>query len=106
MRSVYPETLPKTLLAAAYTSALFEWIEDDARLHPTNLATSLDQWLVILAGYASAVQARPIEMPFDPPDDLLPDLVALPSPWVVRIIGATEPWSPALLAVAWILFPR
>ncbi len=56
---------------AGLTNALFDWLEDEASVHPTNLATSLDEWLVILAGYASTVQARAIEMPFDPPDDLL-----------------------------------
>jgi len=53
------------------TNAMFDWIEDDAKPAPTNLATSLDEWLVILAGYMSTVEARPVDMPFDPPDDLL-----------------------------------
>lgn len=57
---------------AGLTNALFDWIEDDAKVHPNNLATSLDEWLVILAGYASTVEARPIEMAsFEPADDLL-----------------------------------
>lgn len=59
---------------AGLTNALFDWLDDDARVHPNNLATSLDEWLVILAGYASAVQAKPIDLPFDPPDDLLNQL--------------------------------
>ena len=56
---------------ANLTDAMFDWLEDDATVAPTNLATSLDEWLVILAGYMSTVEARPVDMPFDPPDNLL-----------------------------------
>ncbi len=56
---------------AGLTNAMFDWLEDDAKVHPNNLATSLDEWLVILAGYLSTVEARPVDLPFDPPDDLL-----------------------------------
>jgi predicted dehydrogenase len=56
---------------ANLTNAMFDWLEDEAQVAPTNLATSLDEWLVILAGYLSTVEARPVDFPFDPPDDLL-----------------------------------
>ncbi|PJB62672.1 MAG: hypothetical protein CO096_24765 [Armatimonadetes bacterium CG_4_9_14_3_um_filter_66_14] len=56
---------------ANLTTALFNWLADDDAVHPNNLQTSLDEWLVILAGYASTVEARAIDMPFDPADDLL-----------------------------------
>ena len=56
---------------ANLTNAMFDWLEDDSHVHPNNLATSLDEWLVILAGYVSTIEARPVDMPFDPPDDLL-----------------------------------
>jgi predicted dehydrogenase len=56
---------------AGLTNALFDWLEDGARPSPTNLSTSLDQWLVILGGYLSTVEARPVDFPMDPPDDLL-----------------------------------
>jgi predicted dehydrogenase len=57
---------------AGLTNAMFDWIEDEDRPAPTNLAVSLDEWEVILAGYLSSVEARPVEMAdFDPPDDLL-----------------------------------
>lgn len=56
---------------AGLTNAMFDWIEDDTKVAPTNLATSLDEWLVILGGYMSAVEAKPIDLPFDPPDELL-----------------------------------
>lgn len=56
---------------AGLTNAMFDWLEDDSKPSPTNLKTSLDEWLVILAGYLSTVEARPVDLPFDPPDDLL-----------------------------------
>lgn len=56
---------------ANLVNAMFDWMEDDGKPAPTNLATSLDEWLVILAGYMSTVEARPIDFPFDPPTDLL-----------------------------------
>ncbi len=56
---------------ANLTGAMFDWIAGDTKAAPTNLSTSLDEWAVILAGYLSTVESRPVEMPFDPPDDLL-----------------------------------
>ncbi len=53
------------------TNAVFDWLEDDEAVTPTNLATSLDEWLVLLACYASTVHGTPIEFPFEPEDDLL-----------------------------------
>jgi len=56
---------------ANHTNAMFDWLEDDSKPHPCNLGTSLDEYLVILAGFASAVEGKAIEMPFEPADDLL-----------------------------------
>ena len=56
---------------AGLTNAVFDWLEDGGKPCPTNLATSLDEWLVILAGYMSTVEARPVDFAFNPPDDLL-----------------------------------
>ena len=56
---------------ANLTNAVFAWLDDDSAVSPTNLKTSLDEWLVILAVYQSAVEAQPVDLPFDPPDDLL-----------------------------------
>lgn len=56
---------------ANHTNAMFDWLADDSKVHPCNLTTALDEWLVILAGYQSAITAKPIQMPFDPPDDLV-----------------------------------
>ena len=53
-----------------FTNAMFDWLEDDGKLPGTNLKRSLEQWNVILGLYASTVYRKPIDIPFDPPDDL------------------------------------
>ncbi len=53
------------------TEAAFDWLLDDAQPHPTRLVRSLDQFNVILGIYVSALSARPVDLPFDPPDGLL-----------------------------------
>jgi predicted dehydrogenase len=55
---------------ANLTNAMFDWLEDGNRPPGTNLRRSLAQWNVILGLYASALWRRPVETPFDPPDDL------------------------------------
>ena len=55
---------------ANLTNAMFDWLDDKA-VAPTNLSTSLDEWLVILAGYLGSLEARPVDFPFAPPADLL-----------------------------------
>ena len=67
---------------ANLTNAMFDWIEDDGKPAPTNLTMSLDEWLVILAGYHSTVTQNPVDLPFDPPDDLLDQFRAF--------VGATD----------------
>jgi predicted dehydrogenase len=68
-KKVYAEE--DVLGQANLTNALFDWLECDSQISPTNLSTSLDEWLVILAGYLSTVEARPVDLPFEPADDLL-----------------------------------
>jgi predicted dehydrogenase len=60
----------------ALIDAAFEWAADDAKLHPTRLELNLAQFNIILAAYASALTARAIDLPFDPPDGLLDALRA------------------------------
>ncbi len=55
---------------AALTNAMFDWLEDERRPVGTNLKRALAQWNVILGLYASAVERRPVDLPFDPADDL------------------------------------
>ncbi len=55
---------------ANLTNAMFDWLEDENKPVETCLKRSLTQWNAILGLYASAVYRRPIDLPFDPPDDL------------------------------------
>ncbi len=56
---------------AGLTMAMFDWLEDETRVHPNNLAVSLDEWLVLLGQYMSTVERRIVDLPFGPADDLL-----------------------------------
>lgn len=60
---------------ANLTNAMFDWLEDDSKIVGTHFKRALAQWNVILGLYASAVYRKPIEVPFDPPDDLFEQLV-------------------------------
>ncbi len=56
---------------AALTDAAFEWAVDETRLHPTRLERNLEQFSIVLAAYTSALEGRPVDLPFDPPDGIL-----------------------------------
>ena len=56
---------------AALTDAAFEWAIDGSKLHPTRLERNLEQFSMVLATYASALRAAPVDLPFDPPDGML-----------------------------------
>ena len=58
------------LAQAGLTQAMFDWIEDDESPVETNLKLALHQFNAVLGVYASAVSHQPIDIPFDPPDDL------------------------------------
>jgi predicted dehydrogenase len=60
---------------AGLTDAAFGWIEDDEKVHPTHLAQSLAEFDMLLGIYVSAMTHKPIELPFDPPDQIIEDLV-------------------------------
>jgi predicted dehydrogenase len=60
-----------TRAQAALTDAAFAWAADESQPHPTRLARNLVQFSVVLATYASALGAGPIDLPFDPPDGML-----------------------------------
>lgn len=55
---------------ARLTEAVFDWLEDDGQPHPTRLERSLAEFNAILGVYVSALEHRPVELPFDPPDGL------------------------------------
>ena len=56
------------------TEAMFDWIEDDDKVHPTHLDQSLAEFNILLGIYQSALTNAPIELPFEPPDGLLDSL--------------------------------
>jgi predicted dehydrogenase len=60
---------------AALTDAMFAWLDDSGRPAGTFLGRALAQWNAILGLYASALERRPVALPFDPPDDLFDRLV-------------------------------
>ena len=63
---------------AGMTDAMFDWIEDDANVHPNCLDNSLAETNTVLGLYASAVQGKPIELPYKPDEGLLKGLMARP----------------------------
>ncbi len=58
------------LAQARLIQAMFDWSEDDTHPVETNLKLALHQFNAVLGIYASAISHQPIDIPFDPPDDL------------------------------------
>jgi len=56
---------------ARLTEAMFDWLLDEAKPHPTRLERSLAEFNAILGLYVSALESRAVELPFEPPDGLL-----------------------------------
>jgi len=56
------------------TEAVFDWLDDENKLHPNRLEISLLQVNVILGLYTSTIRRAPVELPIEPEDDLLDDL--------------------------------
>ena len=61
---------------AALTEAVFDWLEDETAVHPTNLEVSLVQFNVILGIYTSALHHTPVALPVDPQPRLIDALNA------------------------------
>ena len=61
---------------AALTEAVFDWLEDETAVHPTNLEVSLVQFNVILGIYMSALHHTPVALPVDPQPRLIDALKA------------------------------
>lgn len=65
---------------AAMCEAMFAWLEDDKAVHPLNLDSALIDFNVILGLYASALNHKVINLPYEPEAQLVPKLrVALQS---------------------------
>ena len=53
---------------------MFDWLEDDKAAHPLNLDGAVVDFNVILALYASALNHKVIELPYEPEADLVQKL--------------------------------
>lgn len=56
---------------AGLTEAMFDWIENDDAPHPLRLKQALVEMNIILGLYQSALERRVVDLPDDPPDDLV-----------------------------------
>ncbi|NKB65884.1 MAG: hypothetical protein GKR89_02370 [Candidatus Latescibacteria bacterium] len=61
---------------AAMTEAMFDWLEDDKRVHPLNLQASLRDFNTMLGIYQSALGRTPVDLPCEPEADLVGQLQA------------------------------
>ena len=53
------------------TEAMLDWLEDESKVHPTNLKQSLAEFNLLLGIYQSGSIREPIDLPFDPPDKFI-----------------------------------
>lgn len=60
---------------AALVDSLAAWLDNDAVVSESNLDMALHQWNVVLALYASAMTHKPIDLPYQPEQDLLERLM-------------------------------
>lgn len=66
------------LAQAGMTDAMADWLEDDSRVHPNGLDQSLAESNTVLGLYASAIEGKPIDLPYEPKEGLLEALKARP----------------------------
>ena len=59
---------------AAMCDAMFDWLDDDSKVHPLNLHGALVDFNVILALYASSLNHEVVHIPYEPEADLVPKL--------------------------------
>jgi predicted dehydrogenase len=56
------------------TEAMFDWLEDENKVHPTNLKQSLAEFNLLLGIYESGLRREPLDLPFDPSDNMIQQL--------------------------------
>ncbi|MFQ6041408.1 MAG: Gfo/Idh/MocA family protein [Candidatus Poribacteria bacterium] len=61
---------------AGLTEAVFDWLENEDNPHPTRLELALVQFNLILGIYASALEYRPVQLPYKPEGNFLEKLKA------------------------------
>ncbi len=60
-----------TIAQGNLTDAVFDWLDDENRVHPTHLKQSLAEFNLLLGIYYSGITNKVIELPFNPPDGLM-----------------------------------
>ncbi len=53
------------------TEAVFDWLDDESKEHPTHLKQSLAEFNLLLGIYYSGITNEIIDLPFEPPDSLI-----------------------------------
>ncbi len=53
------------------TEAVFDWLDDEKKEHPTHLKQSLAEFNLLLGMYYSGITNEMIDLPFDPPNGLM-----------------------------------
>ena len=53
------------------TDAVFEWLDDESKVHPTHLPQSLAEFNLLLGIYYSGLTSTVVELPFEPPDGMM-----------------------------------
>ena len=59
---------------AAMCDAMFDWLDDDSKVHPLNLERALVDFNVILALYASSLNHEVVHIPYEPEPELVAKL--------------------------------
>lgn len=59
---------------ANFTEAIFDWLENESKVHRTHLKQSLVENNLILGMYYSGITNEIVELPFEPPDGLMDSL--------------------------------
>jgi predicted dehydrogenase len=62
---------------AALTEAMFDWLEDDRKVHPLNLASALVDFNIILGAFHSVLKRQVVSLPVEPEDGLIRKLSAV-----------------------------
>ncbi len=56
------------------TEAVFDWLDDENKVHPTHLKQSLAEFNLLLGMYHSGITSKIVDLPFEPPDSLMDSL--------------------------------
>ncbi len=59
---------------AGMTEAMFDWLEDEHKVHPLNLGLTLSDFSIILGIYRSALRREMVSLPFEPEERLIEQL--------------------------------